>query len=254
MVKNREKRTELIFFKENECKAMEEYLAEKASQGWMLEEINLGLLFTFKKVQPAHCKFAVDIFHDLYPAEYIEYCEASGWNHLCDTSEYLIFTSTDKNIVPIQTDEELVFKKIRKSIMAYVIFSIIMTLNFINIIRDGFIMGEIYEIENLLLSFLVVIFISFLVTEVITNTIWFVKAQANIKSGCSISHKTLKSLKIKNVYMKLYLYAFIIVLISNASVYLVNEYTYKYCFVSLIIALILGVIITINKMVKINKA
>ncbi|MEG2195479.1 MAG: DUF2812 domain-containing protein [Terrisporobacter sp.] len=253
MMKERKKLTELIFFRENECKAMEEYLAEKAAQGWMLEEINLGF-FSFKKVQPTYCRFAVDIFDDLNFAEYREYCEASGWNYLCCTGRYLIFTTVDENTIPIQTDEELVLKKIRKSIMAYLLLTIMLVLNFINIIRKGFIMGEVYKTENLFILILVLIFTSFLVTEVITDTSWYVKIQINIKSGSKIRYKTLKSLKIKNIYMKLYMYAFIIVLISSAGLHFGNEYTYEYSWWIYIFALILGVITSVYKVIKINRA
>ena len=44
----------LIPVKEHECKALEEYLEEKALEGWMLEDIICGFLIFKKKIGRAH--------------------------------------------------------------------------------------------------------------------------------------------------------------------------------------------------------
>ncbi|MEG1408836.1 MAG: hypothetical protein RSD36_03250 [Terrisporobacter sp.] len=54
--------------------------------------------------------------------------------------------------------------------------------------------------------------------------------------------------------MKLYMYAFIIVLISSAGLHFGNEYTYEYSWWIYIFALILGVITSVYKVIKINRA
>lgn len=119
---------ELLFFREHECKAIEEYLEEKALEGWMLSDIRCGL-FIFKKSPPAKYKFAVDNFTDNIKIgserEYIEYCEAGGWTYLCSTfGKYFVFYTEDENTTPIQTDEEIVIKKVRKSILINMIYYI----------------------------------------------------------------------------------------------------------------------------------
>ena len=48
---SKSKFVKLISFKEHECKALEEYLEEKALEGWMLEDIICGFLI-FKKNKP----------------------------------------------------------------------------------------------------------------------------------------------------------------------------------------------------------
>ena len=63
----------LVLFKENECKALEEYLEERALEGWILEDRNAGF-FVFKKGKPAKIKYTVDIFTELKTGEYREYC------------------------------------------------------------------------------------------------------------------------------------------------------------------------------------
>ncbi|MDB2050459.1 DUF2812 domain-containing protein [Clostridium perfringens] len=112
---------EFLFFREHECKAVEEYLEEKALEGWMLSHKSCGL-FIFKKSPPAKCKFAVDNFADNIKTgsiqEYIEYCEAGGWTYLCSSyGKYLVFYTKDENITPIHTDEEMIIKKMRKFIL-----------------------------------------------------------------------------------------------------------------------------------------
>ena len=44
---NKDKFIKLVLFKENECKALEEYLEEKALKGWILEDRSAGF-FVFK--------------------------------------------------------------------------------------------------------------------------------------------------------------------------------------------------------------
>ena len=66
---SKSKFVKLISIKEHECKALEEYLEEKALEGWMLEDIICGFLI-FKKNKPQKCKFAVDIFKN-----FVIYCD-----------------------------------------------------------------------------------------------------------------------------------------------------------------------------------
>ena len=120
---SKSKFVKLISIKEHECKALEEYLEEKALEGWMLEDIICGFLI-FKKNKPQKCKFAVDIFTDNNKDEYIEYCEAGGWKYLFQHDKFLIFYTEDKIITPIQTDEEIVLKKVRKSILRSLLYNI----------------------------------------------------------------------------------------------------------------------------------
>ena len=59
----------LIPIKEHECRAQEEYLEEKALQGWMLEDI-VCVFLIFKKNKSKKCKFRIDIFTDNNKDEY----------------------------------------------------------------------------------------------------------------------------------------------------------------------------------------
>ena len=113
----------LVTIREHECKALEKYLEEKALEGWMIQDIICGFLI-FKKKEPQKCKFAVDIFTENEKDEYIEYCEAAGWTHLLQHNKYFIFCTKDQGITPIQTDEEIVLKKVRKSILRNLIYNI----------------------------------------------------------------------------------------------------------------------------------
>ena len=134
---SKSKFVKLISIKEHECKALEEYLEEKALEGWMLEDIICGFLI-FKKNKPQKCKFAVDIFTDNNKDEYIEYCEASGWNYICETNNYLIFCTENDDITPIQTDEDILLNKLSNSILKNIFAQIIVTTYIIYTIYKAF--------------------------------------------------------------------------------------------------------------------
>ena len=56
MIVKKDTLVKLITFKENECEALEQYLEEKARQGWILNDISCGF-FIFKKSHSKKYKF-----------------------------------------------------------------------------------------------------------------------------------------------------------------------------------------------------
>ena len=140
----------LILFKEHECKAVEQYLEEMALKGWILEDISLKF-FIFKKSKPKKLKFTVDIFTDLKAGEYIEYCEASGWNYICETNNYLIFCTENDDITPIQTDEDILLNKLSNSMLKNISAQIIGTTYMMYTIFKAFFIDfssdTIYDVE-----------------------------------------------------------------------------------------------------------
>ena len=206
---SKNKLVKLMLIKEHECKAWEEYLEEKALEGWMLEDIICGFLI-FKKNKPQKCKFAVDIFTDNNKDEYIEYCEAGGWKYLFQHDKFLIFYTEDKIITPIQTDEEIVLKKVRKSIFRSLLCNIfligLMISNLFTGEKNGYgFFSEISDNGALLLMASLIIIIIGAVIDTIKDGLWYFKSNRAFKINENINYPSLKSLKVKNVCFSMYM-------------------------------------------------
>ena len=206
---SKSKFVKLISIKEHECKALEEYLEEKALEGWMLEDIICGFLI-FKKNKPQKCKFAVDIFTDNNKDEYIEYCEAGGWKYLFQHDKFLIFYTDDKIITPIQTDEEIVLKKVRKSILRSLLYNIfligLMISNLFTGEKNGYgFFSEISDNGALLVMASLIIIIIGAVIDTVKDGLWYFKSNRAFKINENINYPSLKSLKVKNVCFSMYM-------------------------------------------------
>lgn len=206
---SKSKFVKLISIKEHECKALEEYLEEKALEGWMLEDIICGFLI-FKKNKPQKCKFAVDIFKDNNKDEYIEYCEAGGWKYLFQHDKFLIFYTEDKIITPIQTDEEIVLKKVRKSILRSLLYNIfligLMISNLFTGEKNGYgFFSEISDNGALLVMASLIIIIIGAVIDTVKDGLWYFKSNRAFKINENINYPSLKSLKVKNVCFSMYM-------------------------------------------------
>lgn len=206
---SKSKFVKLISIKEHECKALEEYLEEKALEGWMLEDIICGFLI-FKKNKPQKCKFAVDIFTDNNKDEYIEYCEAGGWKYLFQHDKFLIFYTEDKIITPIQTDEEIVLKKVRKSILRSLLYNIfligLMISNLFTGEKNGYgFFSEISDNGALLVMASLIIIIIGAVIDTVKDGLWYFKSNRAFKINENINYPSLKSLKVKNVCFSMYM-------------------------------------------------
>lgn len=206
---SKSKFVKLISIKEHECKALEEYLEEKALEGWMLEDIICGFLI-FKKNKPQKCKFTVDIFTDNNKDEYIEYCEAGGWKYLFQHDKFLIFYTEDKIITPIQTDEEIVLKKVRKSILRSLLYNIfligLMISNLFTGEKNGYgFFSEISDNGALLVMASLIIIIIGAVIDTVKDGLWYFKSNRAFKINENINYPSLKSLKVKNVCFSMYM-------------------------------------------------
>lgn len=212
---------EFLFFREHECKAVEEYLEEKALEGWMLSDIRCGL-FIFKKSPPAKCKFAVDNFTDNIKTgskrEYIEYCEAGGWTFSgLNFGKYLVFYTKDESITPIHTDEEMIIKGVRKLILINILFYIFWAtfLVYIGLFQKSYVFfTEISDNNTLsaMMSLLLIVFIYISCT--IRDGMWYFKSKKALKLGEDINYISCKSFKIHNAYVKVYLSVGILIILS----------------------------------------
>ncbi|WP_018591178.1 DUF2812 domain-containing protein [Terrisporobacter glycolicus] len=253
---------EFLFFREHECKAVEEYLEEKALEGWMLSHKSCGL-FIFKKSPPVKCKFVVDNFADNIKTgsihEYLEYCEAGGWTYLCSSyGKYLVFYTKDENITPIHTDEEMIIKKVRKSILINMIFYIFMSIIwvYISLFKTGYgFFTEISDNNSLFVMMAILLAIFFFIFQTIRDGIWYFKSKKALKMGEDINYISCKSFKIQSAYAKVFLSIGILMILS-----LIGDETNNiaYVYISivtflLIIFIIKFINITLSKYKKVSK-
>ena len=164
----------------------------------------------FKKNKPQKCKFAVDIFTDNNKDEYIEYCEAGGWKYLFQHDKFLIFYTEDKIITPIQTDEEIVLKKVRKSILRSLLYNIfligLMISNLFTGEKNGYgFFSEISDNGALLVMASLIIIIIGAVIDTVKDGLWYFKSNRAFKINENINYPSLKSLKVKNVCFSMYM-------------------------------------------------
>lgn len=116
------KKYTLRLFRYNNYKAFEDKLAQMAEKGWFLEAIG-DFFWKFRKGEPKKLTYEVTFFPEVsgfnpYTTEnqeiYYEYCKAGGWSLVGADGKLQVFSTTEKNPVPIENDEELKLKNIHK--------------------------------------------------------------------------------------------------------------------------------------------
>lgn len=105
--------------------AIQQYLEHKAQKGYILKKI--GYFFKFQKEEPQDLVYCVDFFPKitLFSSQNIEeakdyrsFCEESGWKFVCGYDKMQIFcTKRSDHLIPIQTEDMIQYKIVKKSIM-----------------------------------------------------------------------------------------------------------------------------------------
>jgi len=113
----------MFFVSAYDLRAIEEYLEAMVEDGLMFLR-RKGYLFYFEACEPRRVKFFVDVFakasiFDTRPhtmtEEYIEYCRASGWEHLQTDGKLQFFYTQSDTAVPIQTDDAMRLRWIHRN-------------------------------------------------------------------------------------------------------------------------------------------
>ena len=115
----------LVLFKPFDYEGIEKYLEEMAAEGWRVEKTE-GL-WRFKRSEPARVHYSVvflpkngqfDPEYDQNMEEFDDYCGASGWTRVCSNNRMHIYCSEEDDPTPIETDESLKLKCVKKSIVS----------------------------------------------------------------------------------------------------------------------------------------
>lgn len=255
----------LFKFSPYECTAVEEYLEEMAQEGWLLESITMNVL-KFKRIESKKIKYSVDILHKVstfdhrdtdLKLEYREYCEAAGWNYLCEGNNgkiQVFYTEDTDNAVPIHTDQEEKFKSVIKGSVYDIFPQLILILLFIFNIRMQLFKGNIeYTLStNMGIFSSVILFFVIVINSIgiINFFIWVIRAKIKLKQNKFMPYNSYKQLKIKNLFNK----AFILITLTILLLLLVFDNNESKGFIiSVLLIACIPIIITFCTKIFTNK-
>jgi len=226
-----------FMFQMYECAAVEEFLAEMALDGWMVEKIK-GSFFTFHKIEPKKLTFAVDIFDkasefDTIPAdstmEYIEYCKEAGWEYICARGKLQVFCSETENGIPIHTDPKLKLKAINKGmfsvLFAYILNILVGILNLIMHLTLSF-SDLVTDYTTMAMFILWLSLFIFFFTYVTDYYIWLIRSIRRIKNGEDIKYSSKKNRAYKHKF-QLFLIVSDTIMLSLICIYfIIHDFNY----------------------------
>lgn len=123
---SRDTKKELLLYQPvGDTAAMARHLEKRAEQGWLLERADNWWL-RYRRAEPTGVRYAVAFFpeatiFDAAPVEgqetYYDYCRAAGWEYVCSYGSIQYFRNFRPAPVPIETDERLKLKALRRVIL-----------------------------------------------------------------------------------------------------------------------------------------
>lgn len=118
---------------------MQEFLEQKASEGWRLVRRHFASDWEFERIEPQKLHYAITYLprfsnEDEFLAsenkkEYLEICSASGWQFVCAYKNMAIFLNEEAEPLPFETDPEveldLIHKAVLKNKLPQMIFALV---------------------------------------------------------------------------------------------------------------------------------
>ncbi|MBQ2903249.1 MAG: DUF2812 domain-containing protein [Clostridia bacterium] len=108
---------------------MQEFLEQKASEGWKLVKKQFPAEWEFIRVEPQNLHYAITYLPQISnedsfllsenKKEYLELCAASGWQFVCAYKNMVIFLNEKENPLPLETDPEVELASIHKSVLKH---------------------------------------------------------------------------------------------------------------------------------------
>ncbi|MBL4936422.1 DUF2812 domain-containing protein [Clostridium sp. YIM B02515] len=195
-----------------ECGAAEEYLSKMAQRGWLLKNVK-GTFLIFKRSEPKILRYSVDVLNKISifdhkdsdeALEYREYCEAAGWNYVCQKGKIQIFCTEEQNeAVSIHTDEQEKLKAVFKASFYDVGMQILLTLIFVFNLYVSMVLGNSSFILSSNMGLLsetgMLILIAANIIEITSFIIWFVKNKIRVKDNKLMVFNDYKRVKAKNI-------------------------------------------------------
>lgn len=192
-------------------KAVQIYLEEMASKGWMLEKIN-RVFAKFKAIEPKKLKFCVDVFRKGGPLtpentkeakEYRALCEDAGW-HFITSLDYLQYFYADANdeITPIQTDAEIERRLVtstllKNELMGLILFMIIA--GFTTVLHFPINYKNLLNYVGVFGTYVFPVLYGVVLIPLIYNLTWFFKTRQLIRNGYPISEPSLRAARLRSI-------------------------------------------------------
>lgn len=108
---------------------MQEYLEQKASEGWKLVKKQFAREWEFQRIEPQKLHYAITYLPQFSNEdkfllsedknEYLELCAASGWQFVCAYKNMVIFLNEEENPLPLETDPEVELDLIHRSFLKH---------------------------------------------------------------------------------------------------------------------------------------
>lgn len=148
---SRDTKKELMWYQPiGDAGAMAEHLEKMAAKGWLLEGADNWWL-RYRRGEPVRVRYALTCFPDttIFDAKpvdgqktYYNYCRAAGWEYVCSYGALQYFRNPRPDPVPIETDEALRLKVLRRvmlrtMVLGYAAFLVLALMVLANV-RQGF--------------------------------------------------------------------------------------------------------------------
>ncbi len=109
----RKTKRRIEFFRFYDYQGIARHLEKMAQKGWMISKIS-NYFWTYRRIQPTPLRFAVTYFPEAsdfnpepteHQQDFMEYCQAAGWQFTTQWAQMQIFYNENLNAVPLETDE-----------------------------------------------------------------------------------------------------------------------------------------------------
>lgn len=128
---SREKKKQLFWYQVDDGEAIARHLEKMARKGWLLEDVD-NWCYHFRRSEPAEVRYAVTFFPDASVFDfglaegqdtYVEYCRAAGWELAAAYGPIQYFRTDRAEPIPIETDEAVKLKAVRRTMRKTFVFS-----------------------------------------------------------------------------------------------------------------------------------
>ena len=222
----REKSYSLWAFSVYETDALSEYLEKKDADGWRLEKVSANSFFQFRRAEPRRRKYCVTIVPGSSELEgrdrdealrYREYCEDAGWELEYRNYLWQIYSTSDENLVAIETDPAIRLETIRHYLFlpvhlaAYGVLELLFLTALLIMLRNPV---ELLASWSRLLCAVVLLGEVLLFPGILLhNFLWCRKRMRQIEAGGTFSRTEFRSVK-RKTYIQMTAFALIFMALS----------------------------------------
>ena len=196
---SRDTKKELLLYQPvGDTAAMARHLEKRAEQGWLLERADNWWL-RYRRSEPAELHYAVAFFpeatiFDAAPVEgqetYYDYCRAAGWEYVCSYGSIQYFRNSRPDPVPIETDEALKLKTLRRVMLRTVVLMNVVWLllavswcfNLISSFRWSP-LSMVSQYSALGLAVITAAFLLHSLLELLRVGVWYLRSRWSVKRG-----------------------------------------------------------------------